>query len=121
MFGKITREQLIEMSVGPLKGYPIDAYCHCVNHAGGVYHDFKVREKVAQFVLRPASGIALQMKQAMDQFHATLYRDSYPGPGEGHDKTLLAGPRAHALPVRPAIFQQEKRILHRTTSLPRTK
>lgn len=86
IFGKITREQLIDLSVGPLKGYAIDAYCHCVNHAGGVYHDSDLREKIAQHVDRLASGSVLQMTQAIDQLI-----------GEGNDCLAVYAEGAHAL------------------------
>jgi hypothetical protein len=70
IFGPLTREQLIETSVGPIREYAIDAYCHCVNHAGGVYHDSKVREKVAEHIRSLQSGTIVQMKRAIQQLIA---------------------------------------------------
>ena len=84
IFGPLTREQLIETSIGPIKEYPIDAYCHCVNHAGGVYHDSKVREKVAEHIRRLQSGTMVQMRQAISQLIA-----------EGNDPLTVYAEGAH--------------------------
>ena len=70
LFGPVTPEALLEVSVKLLVDHAIDVYASDANHGGGVHYDSKVAERALTSVKELRSGTALQMRGGIEQLIA---------------------------------------------------